>query len=478
VSEIDLELLRNGVAYADQWIAYQQDRREIPGVVVAIRYGEHLLLSRGYGYADLAANTPMTPRHIFRVASHSKTFTATAIMQLMERGTLRLDDPIAASVRWLEGGALARVTIRHALNHAAGIVRDGNQADYWQLDEPFPDAPGLRRLVEDGGAILAADDTFKYSNIGYALLGLVIEATAGVSYNEYVARHIVDRLGLRDTGPETDDHARERLATGYTRRRLGIPRRPVPDAATHALSPATGFYSTAEDLSRYAAAHFIGADELLGDAAKREMQQPYWEIEQADERYGLGFSIVTIGDRRMVGHGGAFPGHATRTMFDPKDRLAVVALTNETGGPAGALATGIVKIIDFALRQTRRSPEPSPAVYDRFTGRFVNLWSITDMARFGDTLVALDPDDDDPVKAVTRLAVEDGETLRIVKTNGYGSPGETVRYTRDAGGQITKVINGGKTMYPLDVFREREVAPPLPPQGEARWTVGRGRGVS
>ncbi len=109
----------------------------------------------------------------------------------------------------------------------------------------------------------------------------------------------------------------------------------LPDVATGALAPATGFYSTAEDLCRYAAAHFFGNDTLVSDAAKREMQQPYWEVAQADMHYGLGFAVHEIDERRFVGHGGGFPGHATMTLFDPKDRLVVVVLVNEVSGPAG-----------------------------------------------------------------------------------------------------------------------------------------------
>ena len=103
---------------------------------------------------------------------------------------------------------------------------------------------------------------------------------------------------------------------------------------TNALAAATGFYSTAKDLSRYAAAHFLGDATLLADASKREMQQPYWHSTQTDTHYGLGFTIVDIGERRLVGHSGGFPGFVTRTMFDPKDRLVIVVLTNASRGAA------------------------------------------------------------------------------------------------------------------------------------------------
>jgi CubicO group peptidase (beta-lactamase class C family) len=454
MTTIDRGRLREGVEYAGRWIDYQQQLHQIPGVVAAVRFGDELLLNSGYGFANLERQTPMTPQHIFRIASHSKTFTATAIMQLREQGKLRLDDRLGQHIPWLQG-RVAEATVRQALNHAAGIIRDGNEADYWQLDYSFPDQAGLQRLVGDGGDILAPNDTFKYSNIAYSLLGLVIEATSGAPYHEYVRRYIVERLGLPDTGPETNEQVRRRLATGYTPYRPLFPRLPLPDVETGAMAAATGFYSTADDLCRYVSAHFLGNEELLSDASKREMQQGYWAIEQDDERYGLGLGATTIGERHLFGHGGGFPGHSTKTWFDPKDRLAVVVLTNETAGRADALASGMVKIIDFALSRSARSDEQRDVLEERYTGRFYNLWGVMDVVRFGAELFALAPGDDDPVKDVTALDVVDESTLRISRTNGYSSPGETMRYVRDDSGKVTRVVSGGVSSFPLEIFLQR-----------------------
>lgn len=456
MGKIEPDLLRDGVAYADQWLAYQQERRDLPGIAVAIRHDGETLLAKGYGFANLERREPLTPAHIFRVASHSKTFTATAVMQLVEGGRLRLDDRLADYIPWFpqQGGGLAAVTIRQALNHTTGIVRDGAASDFWQLAYPFPDADGLRRLVEAGGVILAPNESFKYSNIAYALLGLVIAAASGVTYAEYVTREIIGRLGLESTGPETDARARARLATGYTARRLGVARRPLPDVATGALAPATGFYATAEDLCRYAMAHAFGDETLLSDAAKREMQQPYWKVAQAEMHYGLGFFVQEIGERRFVGHGGGFPGHATMTLLDPRDRLAVAVFINEIGGPAGLLAQGTLKLLDFALRQ-EKAVGGAVDNHRRFAGRFANIWGVTDIAAFGDALVGFQPEADDPTRAVGRLAVEDDATLRITAANGFGSPGETIRYRRDDAGAVTEIVVGGSTAYPADVYRAR-----------------------
>ncbi len=449
-------LLRDAVAYADQWVSNQQERREIPGLVMAVWCDDELILARGYGFADLEQRISMTPNHIFRIASHSKTFTATAIMQLAERQALRLDDRLADHIPWLKQvEGLSDVTVRQALNHSAGIVRDGSDANHWQLDHSFPDLAGLRDLAEHGGYVQPANDSFKYSNIGYGLLGLVIEAAAGEPYHDYVKRHIIGRLGLSDTGPELDDHARGRLAIGYTTRRFGLPRRPLPHLDTHALASATGFYSTAEELCRYAAAHLPGDETLLTDASKREMQQPYWKARQTDRSYGLGFIIGDQGERRLVGHSGGFPGFITQTMFDPKDRLVVTVLTNESAGPADLLMRGIYNVIDLAMREPDPSGNAPEFPLERFTGRFVNGMGVLHVVGFGDSLLLLNADADDPTAAIIRLTAEDEDTLRMSDAPGFASNGEMIRYTRDASGVATKVVVGGQSAYPLEAYLER-----------------------
>jgi CubicO group peptidase (beta-lactamase class C family) len=134
--EMNDGLLGNAMAYADQWLAFQQRLKEIPAVTMAVRHGDEVILSRAYGHANLEREIAVTPMHIFRVASHSKWFTATAIMQLKEQHKLRLDDPLGQYIAWLVE-PVASITIRQVLNHAAGITRDGYDNDHWQLDHPF-----------------------------------------------------------------------------------------------------------------------------------------------------------------------------------------------------------------------------------------------------------------------------------------------------------------------------------------------------
>ncbi|MQA79014.1 MAG: serine hydrolase [Streptosporangiales bacterium] len=452
-------LVRSAAAYAEHWLSFRRRYLRVPGVQAAVGFGDEEVLSTASGHADVESDVALTPDHLFRIASHSKTFTGTAVMQLAEAGALRLDDAVGTHVDWLEDACadLAPVTVRELLAHGGGVTRDGDDADHWQLDRPFPDEAGLRAVVERDGSVLPANTRFKYSNIGYALLGLVVESASGRSYNDYVRAKIVDRLDLTDTAPELDPARAGDLATGYSALSYADTRVPIDHVDTRAMSAATGFTSTARDLCRYLSAHVLGATRLLTDGSKRLMQRDEWEVKEGETWYGLGLSVSRTGDRRMVGHGGGYPGHATRSMVDPKAGLAVSVLTNAIDGPAAELATGVVKLIDLTADTDRDGDRDAvaPEVLDRFCGRFANLWGVLDIVRLGDRLYGLSPADADPAEEPTELAVEDADTLLIRESSGLRSPGERLTFEIDDRGVRAIRGRGGMTYYPYDEFSAR-----------------------
>jgi CubicO group peptidase (beta-lactamase class C family) len=449
---IEERLLQDAADYIDRWVGYRQRSQRIPGVAIAVGHRGRLVLSRAYGHADLERDVRLTTGHVFRIASHSKTFTATAVMQLVEQGRVRLDDEARDHVSWLpEEGDVGRVTIRQMLSHAAGVIRDGEDGGFWVLERDFPDADELRAAITGTAPVFPENRQFKYSNFGYALLGQVVEAASGMPYNDYVRRSIVQPLGLRDTGPELDDHARARLATGYTGDHYGLERLPLDHADTRAMSAATGFYSTAEDLCRYGTAHFLGSDELLTDRSRREMQREHWKVE-GGEHYGLGFGIYTVGERRVIGHGGGFPGFITSTRIDPKDQLVVVALTNASDGPAAELVNGMLHIVNRAMEAAAEPADQPEVDRDRFAGRYWTLGGAADVVRFGADLVAVDPELPNPFEPAVELKVEGPDLLRITKAPGYGSPGEPVRFTFDDAGRVTHVQWAAIGMVPWEAF--------------------------
>ena len=448
--------------YAERWLALQQRVQRVPGVQAASWYDDGPVLSCAAGEADLQTHAPLSTEHLFRVASHSKTFTATAVFQLLEAGRLRLDDAASTWLPFLDGSSIAGVTVRQLLAHTSGIIRDGKDSDYWQLARPCPDAAELREISLDDAAVLPPAERFKYSNIAYSLLGSIIEAASGQPYNSYVTEQIVVRLGLRNTGPELDPSRLSEFATAYSALAYHDERRPIELVDTASMSPATGFYSTADDLVRYASAHFVGDERLLTDGAKRLMQHPESTIGAGEDEYALGLDSTDVGGRRLLGHGGGWPGHITRTFFDPVQRFAVSVLTNAIDGPAQQLARGVVAILDLAASYERdareaaalgtASPTPSGIDPERFTGRFASLWGVMDVAHLGGQLVAFDLGAPSPDEEPTRLRIENATTLTVTETNGFGGFGEPLHYEFDGDGAVTRVRYGGQLAYPIADF--------------------------
>ncbi|GAB2606653.1 serine hydrolase domain-containing protein [Kribbella endophytica] len=454
------EIAREAAPAIERWLEYQRRYLRTPGIQAAIRIGDELVLSVALGRSDEVLDVPLRTDHLFRIASHSKTFTATAILQLVEQGKVRLDDPITAYVEELAGTALAGVSLRELLGHQAGVIRDGVNKDYWQLMDPFPDRAALVELCRTDGFVFEPNEFFKYTNIGYSLLGLVIESAGGTSYGEYVGENIVKRLGLESTGAEWDPRRAGEYAAGHTGLIDGADaRETIPHVDTQAMAAATGFYSTAEDLTRYGAAHFFGAEELLTDASKRLMQRGESVVSAHGKElgtYGLGMDVTTIGDRRLVGHSGGYPGHITRTFIDPVDQIVVSVLTNCIGGPASTLATGVVKLLNLAASSA--TPTTHTVDLTRFCGDFANLMGVISISLLGGRLVAFFPAAPDPTDSYEELEVVDENTLRVVPAAGFGSIGERVEYTWDADGQPELVRYGGSSRWPVETFRARRGA--------------------
>ncbi len=206
--------------------------------------GDTVELSTAHGLADVERAVPMTTEHLFRIASHSKTFTSTAVLQLVEQGRLRLDDTAGSWVPYLveQQSPLADVTVRELLSHAGGVYRDSRDGDFWQLRRRFPDRGQLRDLlVAPESAVVPRSERFKYSNIGYALLGLVIEAASGNDYADQLRHAVVEPLGLpqhrRGARPGQAGRLRHRLQRARVRRHAGADRarRHPGDGAGHRL---------------------------------------------------------------------------------------------------------------------------------------------------------------------------------------------------------------------------------------------------
>ena len=446
------EAARQSADYIASWLAFRRHYLRVPGVQAAIVDADGIVTQIADGSADLERDVAMTPRHLFRIASHSKTFTATVIMQLVEQGVLRLDDPVSSYLSWLADGPLASVSLRELLSHSSGLIRDGRTADWWQLSTAFPDDDQLRTLATEDATLLEASERFKYSNVGFSLLGSVIAAATGASYNDEVRARVINRLGLADTDPEYNPDRSKDYAVGYSSLGYADRRIPIEHVDTRAMSAATGFSSTATDVCRYAAAHFDGDERLLSDHAKRTMRHPGWDIAGSENRYGLGFESSEVAGVNMIGHGGGYPGHSTRTLIDPAGQVAVSVLTNAIDGPAATLADGVVKIIAAAGREPAEDErfELTEVEVDRFCGRYASLWGVFDLVRLGRRLLLISPTADDPLDSPSVVVPDGPDQLKVVRAGGYGGYAERLAFTFAEDGTVVSVSGpSGITQWPI-----------------------------
>ncbi len=430
--------LTSALDYLPRWLELQVTETQLPGCAFAVAHRGRLVLERAFGVADLETRAALTPKHRFRVASHSKSFTAAGIMRLVEARTLRLDAPVGKYVPGLHD-RVAAATLRQLLSHGAGVHRDGRDSGQWDLRRPFLDAAELRADLQTPPT-LAADQRFKYSNHAFGLLGLVIESVTGTDYSGWIRREVIEPAGLSHTRPDMPVGSRTPMSNGYTAR-MPFGRRPVGrDLTTGALAPATGFVSTASDLARFFSQLNPRSDsKRLSAASRRAMTRAHRDIPGLPygRQYGLGIIRGTTGCTAWFGHSGAFPGYITRTCVLPSLDVAFSVLTNAIDGPAQQWADGAIDIL--ATFSRHGAPKGSTR---RWIGRWWNTWGACDLVPVGNRVLVARPSLTTPFYGATELTVR-GDVGRISQADGFGTFGETARLVRDKRGRAAALWLGG-----------------------------------
>lgn len=436
------------VDYYPCWVDYRRWYGRVPGVQAAVRHKGELVASFACGRADLDTGAELRTDQLFRVASHSKSVAAVIVLQLVEQGRLRLDDAVGAHLPELDGTELADRTLGELLSHGGGVIRDSEDGDFWQGTKPFPERDELVAIArDDSSAVLERNEHFKYSNIGFGLLGMVIEAVTGEPFAARVRTAVAEPLGLRDLGGEYEPARAADYAAGHTSGAIARRRRTIDHVDTRALAAATGCYGTAADLTAFFEALLPGDERLLRPASSRLQKRRTWEAREGERWYGLGLFLDKIGDSQLFGHTGGYPGHITCTLADADDRRVVSVFTNCIDGPATPLARGF-----YLLRNLARKADHATTDDDarRFTGRFGNAWGLTDVVRLDGRLFAIDPAVDDPADDAVPLEVIDPATLRIAGGRGGNSYGEKMRYAFAADGSVQTVRgDSGMSMVPF-----------------------------
>ena len=342
----DGRVTQDAVAAIDAAVRAEMERCRQPGLTVGLTDADGTLAIRTYGLADLASQRPVTRETLFEIGSIGKSFTAVAILQLVDEGRIELHAPVDRYLPWFAVSELEEdrpITIAHLLSHTAGIVAGVDATpeaafQVWALRE-------LPRFSRPG-------ERFHYSNVGYKALGLVLEAVEGRPYPDVLRARILDPLDLSATEPAITNAIRSRLAVGYDYLhddRMGHAGAELAPATWLETETADGsIASTAADMCAFVRVLLGGGRTptraLLSKSTFDQMTSGHAHDPHGGE-YGYGLSIRTLNGRRFVGHGGGMVGYAAAMETDPEAGLGAVVLQNAMNLSSTALARTVIQIL-------------------------------------------------------------------------------------------------------------------------------------
>ena len=443
------------------WVAAQMAYSGQPAVSMGIVYDQEVVWAEGLGWADVEKQVAATADTKYRVASISKLFTATAVMQLRDAGKLQLDDPLRKHLPWFNiqnsYPDAPAITIRHLLTHTAGLPREAN-FPYW-TNTDFPTTEQIQEALPEQATILPTETRWKYSNLAFSLAGEVVAAVSGQPYIAYVHTHILEPLGMADSSMAAPDPDDPQLAVGYGRRLPDGSRAISPYTDCRGITPAANLTTTVNDLAKFAMLQFRSGSATTSDVLRgstlREMQRIHWLNEGWTHGWGIGFSIVRENGQTLVGHGGALQGYRTQLYLQPADKIAVIALTNgDDGNPVQYTQKGFEWVAPAVKKAAAPQKKPAEDIPDwsRYVGKYRSAWGDMQVLVQEEQLVAITPNLLDPLPALVTLVPVAEHMFRMEAQveNGYGSHGELLRFEMGENGRVSRVIAGVNYSYPVE----------------------------
>jgi CubicO group peptidase (beta-lactamase class C family) len=300
--------------------------QSVPSIAVAVAQDGKILWEEGFGWADREQRRPASEHTVYSLASISKPITATGLMTLVQAGRVDLERPVndyLGNVKLrARVGSANDATVRRVANHTSGLPL---HYQFFYADEPFQRPSMDETLLRYGDLVTAPGERYQYSNLGYGVLDYLIERVSGVSYAEFMRREVFSPLGLThtsvDIGPGLEP---------YTATRYGLDGLPLP-FYDFDHPGASAVFSSAHDLVRFGMFHLqahlrdqkaILSDAMLDEMHRRTAEQPN------GAGYGVGFGVREQNGYPFISHNGSMPGVATRMALFPRERLAIVVLSN------------------------------------------------------------------------------------------------------------------------------------------------------
>jgi len=448
----------------DVWLSYEKDYHDIPFIAGMAVDDQKLMWSGAFGNVNVEDFVAGNENTMSSICSISKVFTATAIMKLVDGGKLNLDDKVkdimpeyAVIQKFPEGGP---VTIRSLLSHTSGLPRDTKHG-YWAGPEhAFPKANELFKSLSTQETEGPVGLEVSYSNVGYALLGQIIEKVSGATYKDYLESNIFQVLKMSNSVVEMSSSLYgNKHAIGYTAVNRYGKRNRASFYQGKVMQPAMGISSTALDMAKFSMWQF-----RLADASEAEIMKPstlksmYKSHGTAKGEHDRGFGYVVYTDKKgsdWAIHGGVCPGYVSFLKMDVTNKKAYAFLVSANRGNPYQYVDRLIGILDRAEQIQpieHKVKEKSEIDLSQYEGFFnVNPWnSDYYVAKWGNGLVSLHFPVESLKYSMRHYQHVEGDNFQLVE-NGVLT-NEKIHFSRDKLGNVEKIHNMGnyhyRTKYP------------------------------
>lgn len=361
-SLIDDPEVQASLVLLDAQVGAAKDEQDIPGLSIAVILDQTTLWTKGYGYTDVERRITAGPHTIYRIGSITKLFTATMLMQLRDAGRLHLDDPVEKFLP--EFRVKSRFpdakppTFRQLASHTAGLPLEAPLEYGYHFTETFPSPDELLASLRYLEMCLPAMTQYRYSNLGYNVLGYALARAANQPYAEYVETHILQPLDMASTSYRVTPAMEPYVAVGYEPETENVPRQ-VARFQNYGL-PAGMLWSSVADLGRFVALQFrngsAGGTQILGGSTIREMHLPVFMTSGWKDAVGIGWHFGEIAGQRVSQHNGGTSGYTSAVVVAPELKFGLAMCANTTARPwdiARACLETLLPVVRRAIDRAR-----------------------------------------------------------------------------------------------------------------------------
>lgn len=317
----------------DDYITTTMKELGIPGAALVIVQGDQIVHLKGFGIAD-GSGRSVTPQTPFFTGSTGKSFTALAIMQLVEADKIKLDEPVQTYLPWFRVAdvkAFEVITVRQLLNMTSGIPQSIGQEQIANVDLNDSAIENNVRALAKIELIAPPGQRYEYSNANYVTLGMIIQAVTGQSYETYIREHVFQPLDMQNSFASKTEAEQDGFAVGY-QKWFGIPVASPNLPFARGSLPAGYLNMSAEDFGHYLIAQLNDGNyqgvSVLSPTGIAELHHPDIQMAGTTDYYGMGWEVEQYQDVQVIGHNGVVPGYTTGMFLVPEKDLAVALVMN------------------------------------------------------------------------------------------------------------------------------------------------------